>query len=263
MSRQNNKNTDELKKAFGNEWVDFHSHILPGMDDGSESLEMTEKMLLTGKENGICTIVATPHFYPTEEDPDLFLERRAKCAEELKKLYSSGEKKGLPEIYLGAEVAYFPGIGKSRQMPRLCIQGTNLILVEMPFEKWKKSVIDDVVCLKMRQGLQPIIAHFERYISYQSPNAIKKLVEEGLFIQTNASSMLTHRSASMVMRQIKKGNVHLFGSDCHNCDSRPENLEKGLNVLFKKKYFDYLQFLKHFSKDLLSPAEPFVSEQKE
>ena len=59
--------------------IDFHSHILPGIDDGSKSVEMSIKMLRREAQQGISRVVATPHFYPQTDNPERFLRRRAEA----------------------------------------------------------------------------------------------------------------------------------------------------------------------------------------
>jgi len=66
--------------------VDFHSHILPGVDDGSASIEESLKMLQAEAGQGITHVVATPHFYPRYDDPERFLERRNAASEALQQL---------------------------------------------------------------------------------------------------------------------------------------------------------------------------------
>ena len=64
--------------------LDFHSHFLPKMDDGSKSTEMSMEMLRSSRKQGVTTIVSTSHFYGTDESPERFLRRRQHAFEKLR-----------------------------------------------------------------------------------------------------------------------------------------------------------------------------------
>lgn len=72
-----------------------------------------------------------------------------------------------PVFYKGAEVYYFTGMGKAEMVPELCIEGTNILLLEMPFAQWDKGVVEDVKFLVQKRKLTLIIAHIERYYPFQ------------------------------------------------------------------------------------------------
>ena len=82
--------------------IDFHSHVLPGIDDGSKSVEQSIAMLKREAEQGITHVVATPHFYPQEDRPEKFLRRREKAFEKVTgAAKGKGLVKGLFGIHLG------------------------------------------------------------------------------------------------------------------------------------------------------------------
>ena len=94
--------------------IDFHSHVLPGIDDGSHSLEESIAMLRMEAEQGVSHVIATPHFYPRHDTPEDFLRKRREAEillrEEMEK------HSNLPALSVGAEVYYFPGISNSEAM---------------------------------------------------------------------------------------------------------------------------------------------------
>ena len=85
--------------------IDFHSHILPGIDDGSKNLEQSLEMMRRSARQGVDTMVATPHFYAHHDDPERFLKRRAEAERSLREAMAA--ESGLPELAIGAEVYYF------------------------------------------------------------------------------------------------------------------------------------------------------------
>lgn len=214
--------------------IDFHSHILPCLDDGSQSVRQSMEMLDTSRKNGVTKIVATPHFYPNANEIDRFLKERDKSAEKLKPYLPNDIK-----VYVGAEVGYFRGIGYSTEIKKLCISGTDFIVIEMPFEPWSESVVNDVVDIKVRQGLIPIIAHVERYFFMQNKETPKYLKENGLLFQCNVGFLINPKYKKLVNNYIEKGYVDLIGSDCHNTsDRKPDYSEKVSSVFKDKRIFE-------------------------
>lgn len=216
--------------------IDFHTHILPGIDDGSRDINMTKDMLLMEKEQGTDLIIATPHFYAHRTRVEEFLMRREHSLAKVMELKS--ETPGLPEIKAGAEVYYFEGIGRAEHTRQLCIEWTDLILLELPFRPWDRSVITDIKNLINRQHLRVILAHVERYMSLQKD---RKLYEEVLnlpvTIQVNAGSFLEAGFfKSRHLLSIIKDSTRpvIMGSDCHNTSSRKPNLREGLELIQNK-----------------------------
>ena len=130
--------------------IDFHSHVLPGIDDGSDCVEESLEMLHTAKNQGVSTMLATPHFYAQDVSVDHFLEKRKKAYDTLKRCMDDSD---CPDIRLGAEVCYFRGIGRAREIEKLCIEGTRVIMVELPFRQWDEEVLRDVEELMEKQNV--------------------------------------------------------------------------------------------------------------
>ena len=144
--------------------LDIHSHFLPKMDDGSKSTEMSMEMLRESRRQGVTTMVSTSHFYGDSEPPERFLMRRQHAYEKLLPLLSDSE----PEILLGAEVFYYPGISHSEAIPQLAIEGTDLIMIEMPFITWSDRIFDELISLQYNHRLHIVLAHVERYQKLQN-----------------------------------------------------------------------------------------------
>ena len=118
--------------------IDFHSHILPEMDDGAESLETSLAMLRESKRQGVDVICSTSHFYADEEDPHSFLSRRGTAY--LRLCSAMGDSPDYPKIVLGAEVLYFPGISVADEIKALRLMGTPFLLIEPPMPVVRRYV---------------------------------------------------------------------------------------------------------------------------
>ena len=157
--------------------IDFHTHILPKMDDGSKSTEESIAMLKMQAEQGIRWVVATPHFYAEHESPQDFLQRRNHSYQSLQKeIERQGLQDQLPKIRLGAEVRYFEGISHSSAVHDLKIENTDLLLLEMPFVPWSQRMIQEVKAAQ-QFNLTILLAHVERYRKTQGFFFHKKLEE--------------------------------------------------------------------------------------
>jgi len=218
--------------------VDFHTHILPRLDDGSSSVEMSLDMLRKEKEHGVSTVIATPHFYADKDDPVAFLRAREKAYSTLCEKMAKYEGEQFPDIMLGAEVAYFEGMSDCEELSALNIVGTKLLLLEMPAIKWNERMIAEVQAVYEKTGLIPVIAHIDRYIKVFNN---KRMADwfEGLpvLIQANASFCEGWKYTRMALKMFDRGQIHLFGTDCHNTSSRPPEMDRATDAL-KKKFGD-------------------------
>ena len=122
--------------------VDFHTHILPCMDDGSASTAMSLEMLEREAAQGIETVVLTPHFYPHRERPESFLKRREESVALLRDAMDG--RKGFPNIIVGAEVHYFEGISDCDYLQQLKIEDTDTVMIEMPLTNWSKRMLSEL-----------------------------------------------------------------------------------------------------------------------
>lgn len=208
--------------------IDLHTHILPQMDDGSSSTEMSHRMLQVLKQDGVELLAATPHFYAHKESPQTFLKRRQEAYECLAPPEDS------PEILLGAEVAYFGGISRCEPMQELCIGDSRLLLVELPFSPWSKTVVREVMELGKNLSLTPVLAHIDRYRTNDGFwEALELFLRAGVLLQCNADAIGKFFFSRRLIRMIQDGQIHFIGSDCHNMTTRPPNLQKALRKLEK------------------------------
>ena len=231
--------------------IDFHTHILPGIDDGSKDIQMTAQMLEKEAASGVTLIYATPHFYAHRTGVSAFLDKRKASYEKVQALLN--ERNDLPALQVGAEVYYFRGMGKAEHTPGLCVEGTNILLLEMPFEQWTDEVYRDTKDLIVKRGLQVILAHVERYTGFQKDREIwNRVMDLPVTILMNAGSFLkfgmTRHFCRNLLRQ-EAGRV-IIGSDCHNLTSRPPNLAQAMEFIRQKEGEDIARTIEETEKRL-------------
>lgn len=210
--------------------IDWHSHILPNMDDGSRNLDESTQMLKALKQQGVHTVIATPHFYADAESVDEFLNRRKSAYE----LLCSGIEDLKMNVLCGAEVGYYPGISRMESLEKLAIEKTRLLLLEMPVKKWTVHTFRELTELASMRGVKVVMAHIERYLALQDKDMINKLIENGIFIQANASFFSRLGSRRKALRLLTSGCIHFIGSDCHNMTTRPPDIGLAYELINKK-----------------------------
>ena len=228
--------------------LDVHSHILPGIDDGSSSVEMSCKMLAAMAQQGVKTVVATPHFYASRDLPEAFLERRSKAVAALE-----SRKPEAPQVILGAEVAYFDGMGRSESvLEQLQLGNSGLLLVEMPFGEWNNRTLREICDLPLQTWLIPVLAHVDRYRRLdQLLRNMATLLDCGVLFQCNADAFLHFGSRSWALKMVRNGKIHFLGSDAHNLTSRQPNLGGAAQVIEKKLGREILDELMEFAWEQL------------
>lgn len=209
--------------------IDIHTHILPGMDDGSGSLEESLAMAKESARQGVRLLAATPHFYATQEDPNSFLRRREKSLA----LLESTWQEGFPTLLVGAEVRYFDGISRVEKIAHLTLDHTRILLLEMPFTSWSGRMVDEVLELQRSRGLQVLLAHVERYLKDQDGQVWETFRQNGVWMQCNANFFLRWQTKRKAQALFKKGEIQMLGSDTHNMTTRPPNLAMARDALVK------------------------------
>lgn len=228
--------------------IDFHSHILPKFDDGSESMDMTFEMLESSKKAGVSTVVSTSHCYPkTYERTIHFINKRERRLDAVKQEVSERGAK-IPKIIKAAEVNLITDFSEYDCIKNLCIENTNYILVEMPLTKWKDSDFDIIYSLIVK-GFRPIIAHIDRYA--QIKNEFENFMSLDLVFQINADCFLSPLGRHFAYKMIKSGMGHIIGSDMHNMSSRPSHIKKAYSLIEEKLGAQYVSYFEENGKKIL------------
>lgn len=232
--------------------IDFHSHILPGIDDGSRSVEESLRMLGALKAQGVDTAAATPHYYASHRSPEEFLERRAKAYERLRPAL----EQGLPDIRLGAEVRYYPGVSRLESLTSLCLEGTSLLLLEMPFGGWSEYMLREVQELARSERVTVLLAHVERYLRELKPTAWDMLLQEGVLMQSNADFFLPFLTRRRAMGLLQSGRIHLLGSDCHDPVNRRPRMDEAAAAIRERLGNEPLREMERLGQTILSGGRP-------
>lgn len=211
---------------------DLHSHVLPGIDDGAKSVEMSLEMLRTSAEQGVELVVATPHCVVRKEDSIAnFIEKR-KNAYDILMAEVNKNKDKYPKVLLGAEVYLGNDISEYSDIDKLCYDNTDYILLELA-EGISPSVLAEWVYNINIRGLRPIIAHVDRYVKYKE--IMDEFAHLDLVYQINATRFYTLMGRSMLKSIFKRHNKFYVSSDMHNVTTRPCNMG-GAKAIADKKF---------------------------
>ncbi len=230
--------------------IDFHSHILPGIDDGSADVKESLALMKALKKQRVTIVAATPHYYVTQRSPHRFLEKRAYVFSQL--LEALPEDR--PDIVLGAEVLYFPGISRIEELPSLCLEGTELLLLEMPFGTWTDYMLREVQELARSGQFTVVLAHIERYLTRRNARVWDKLLEEGVLMQSNAEFFLPLLRRRKALRLLQNGYIQLLGSDCHNMNTRAPRLSEARRTICEYLGTEMLREIDALGDELLEGA---------
>ena len=227
--------------------IDWHSHILPKFDDGSETPQQSLEMLTMLSNQGVHRIVATPHFRANKETVDAFLQRRDRVYSEL----CDKVDEALPKVLQGAEVEFYNGISRLDGIERLCIDNTNLLLIEMPLSRWTEYTVREIEELAATKNVTVVLAHIERYFSKNSMKVFERFYKNGILMQVSADSFNRVFSRRQVFSLLECGAVRFIGTDCHNTTTRPPNMSIAVEQITKKYGSTFLERLNEYGISVL------------
>lgn len=190
--------------------IDIHSHLVPGVDDGSQSIEESLALLKQAEEDGITELITTPHFMKNGEfrvkAPDL-----VKRFNELKRAYQGSIK-----LHLGNELYIHPDLPELLEKGEiLTLAESNYILVEFPFGNYKDEYDEILYELSLRYRI--IIAHPERYQYVQEDlNFCLRWLKEGYLLQSNQNSLFKKETKKILFSMIEHEFISFIASDAHN-----------------------------------------------
>lgn len=229
--------------------IDVHTHLLPGIDDGARNIGESESMYRMLRSQGVEKILLTPHFYSDKMPMDRFLDERRIAYEALLNSSEIDSSK----VILASETLFSQSLLSYDNISELCINGRYL-LMEFPFETvFSKHVCSQLMRISYQYGVTPILAHVERYpYLMRHTNVLCSLIDDGMLTQINLESLQTFRKRRQIVRLIRKGYVHLIGTDCHHPFNRPPAFKEGLSVLRKHLSDDEINDLLQNAWDIIN-----------
>lgn len=202
--------------------TDFHAHILPGADHGSDGVQTSLRQLCMAQEAGVRTVVATPHFYPDHDELEHFLQRRQCAYEQLMNAYT-----GSVRVLLGAEVRLCAGLERLPGLEHLCVAGTKTLLVEMPFCEWTENLRQTLLTLQDSTEFTPVLAHVDRYY----PPAVAELLRSGVLGQLNAQGLCRLQGRRRLLQWVDDGSIAALGSDIHGTKTGYRQFQRAVRIL--------------------------------
>ena len=213
--------------------IDIHSHILPAVDDGAQSLDAALELLTLAQEDGVTTQFLTPHMRDTNyiNDPEIILLKYKEFSEIVAqkgytiKLRLSAEVRVSPEVKHLVLRDDFPWLGSW--------QGKKAFLLEMPHSQVPAGTINLIKWLQQR-NIIPVIAHPERNREFQiNINLLKKFIDAGSLLQITAASLsgkFGNKSQAAAIELLEKDHVTFMATDTHNSFYRPPDLKNGYEI---------------------------------
>lgn len=209
--------------------IDFHSHILPAIDDGAKSIEESINLIKEAQKVGFNKIISTSHYIQEYYECDE--NERIKLLGEIKSHYQDVELYLGNEIYVTNEI---PQLIKDKKAST--INNSKYVLFELPLHS--KTINDkEIVYRLIENGYVPIIAHPERY-SYVQENLdyASKLADMGALFQANYGSILGiygKRAKKTVKQLLKQDLIHFLGSDVHRISQIYPKIPKAIKKISK------------------------------
>lgn len=236
-------------------WIDSHSHILPGLDDGARNFEETEYLLRQAFAEGIRTVIATPHFRPsywknTQIQVGEVFEKTRRLAMKISRqlqIYLWNE------VYWEEEIIYHLRNGNCR------VVGEGFVLIENRPDS-SKNTLYEMAELLIANNYTPVFAHVERYQAVRRERKIiEKLKEKGAWIQINTDSMMGKNgfcTAAFCKYLLKYEKIDLLGTDCHCRDFRSPEFRKCIEYVRKNTNQEYFnRLMKNNPCELLKKEE--------
>jgi protein-tyrosine phosphatase len=225
--------------------VDIHCHLLPHLDDGAKSLTDALNMASLAVENGIHTVIATPHHGNGRYDNEGDIVDKA--------VFEFNEELVRQDISLtvlpGQEVHVYEGLLDDLSKGRLrTLAGTQYLLIELPSNRIPDD-FDDLLHELYVLNLTPVIAHPERNLEfYKNPRRLHEYVKQGVLLQLTSQSLLGHfgkKVQKFAYRLCKEQWIHLIASDAHNITTRPCDLLQAMGFIeshFGEERVRYYQY---------------------
>lgn len=220
-------------------YIDIHCHILPQVDDGSDSTETSLKMLELSEAQGAEAVILTPHYYHGRNR-----YQKGELTERAGRLCEAAQQAGRQlKLYIGNEILWFDdAVEAVRAGEALTLAGSRYLLIEF-YPSGSYQEIERAVRKVVLGGYIPVIAHYERYQAFRGDGGSKRveeIIDQGALLQMNLGSLagkgllsglLPDHNTAWCRDEVKSGHVTFFGTDAHNTSSRTPAQEAALTWL--------------------------------
>ena len=207
---------------------DLHCHILPGIDDGAENIDISKELIEAEKKCGVNQIMFTPHFWADSMGYDSFFAEREEAYSQIKLICDAV---GI-ETKTGSEVRMMPQL-EEMDLTRFAMGDTGYLLLEWPFimyPLWGDSIVKNL----LSHGIRPVFAHVERFDYFLDyPERLDRYIESGCLCQANGGAVIHPQMQKRVLDMIRDGRIHILSSDTHNPDKRPPRLDEAFEIIAK------------------------------
>lgn len=230
-----------FEKKIPKRIIDVHCHIIPGVDDGSDSMEETLAMLRIAADEGITDMICTPHFKSGHHNTT-----REHIGRYIEQIAGMEKENGISiNLFPGEEVYYFSEISEALEQGKVVTMpdGDHILVEFSPIESYRyiRNAIDDIIS----NGLTPIIAHIERYegVSSNLKNAFD-LKNMGAEIQINASGVtgkVGNGMKKVIHSLLKEQLVDYIGTDAHSDRERSPQILECARTICRKYGNDYAE----------------------
>lgn len=206
---------------------DYHSHILPNIDDGARNVEESLSLIKVARDKGIKRIFATPHCYLHKKNVNRFLNGRERAYKSLCETKADILKE--VKIQLGAEVLLFPGINEMDGIEKLTMGDSNVLLIELPLSV---SIITESYFMtveELSRRFQIVMAHANRYSEY----TVRQMLEIGADLQLNAEDVCKFSQRKRIDFWMEGNCSVALGSDVHRSATPYNKFAKARKFLTK------------------------------
>jgi len=227
-----------VKRKIDYDMTDLHIHILPETDDGAVDIKTSVQMLELAHEDGIKSLVCTPHYHPVKcKLPQAEIERRVGELERIAiQLYDDFK------LYPAREVFYSQDIPKSIKARGMTINHSRYVLIEFDYRDSRQTIRNGVVNI-LNEGLIPIISHIERYPSIMmNPDMAVEIKEKGAILQLNAEALVGEEGADarrLAKHLLKERLIDVIATDAHTAGRRCPIMGDVVQWISNKYGYDY------------------------
>lgn len=220
-------------------YLDMHCHILPGVDDGSRSMDMSMAMLDYAYEEGVRAIILTPHYHGgyVETERSVIDETFEELKEHARQLHPD------MKLFIGNEIYYYPSVPEWIEEGRVhTLADSDYVLLEFSTPVEKRELLEAVQNL-CSHGYYPVLAHVERYdCLVRDPSYVGELIDNGAYIQVNSKTIAGEGGMKIrhfVKKLLKEEWIHFIGTDAHSMGGRKPEMADCADYIIRKCSEEY------------------------